>query len=278
MDLGRNAMSDNEQGALYAVDAWEKIVNNRLIPGDLVCTKKEIGIFLGENDWLVKTRDLSFAREQKWIPKRRHLMGVAQLREEASVPMMVEYFRANSERMRLCELGLVSITNGNHSIFGPISVMPDTRLENQESNFSDQWDTLMARVQPGDILFTRQTDSWQSGFIASIDDGSWSHCMVCGPNGLTRGMNVNGPETIKIDELRSRKVRVGLYRNFKAKEKDPAGVLVWLNQMQLARPNARYNFVGAFMAGVRAKLGILSGPPTPNGLIYRGNLRPIAMA
>lgn len=245
-------------------------------PGDIAIDSSytPIAVLTNGREWLHRLRPFAFHRIPYDFSNRMDLFEVMRAKDKWRIPMLLSYLAEHDSNRRLIELAFRAINIGNLSVFGPLPVMPDMNASNSSPDYDEQWTSLLTLASTGDCVFTRRTDSRLSRLIARIDDGSWSHVVSYGHDGWIADVGRGpGDLLVRIDEYRSRDIRVGLYRRYELLDR-MTNKAAYLNLLSgLASPN--YNLSSAIMAGVRAKL-MIGDLGTPNGLIYRGCLYPVA--
>jgi len=238
--------------------------------------RPEAGCLVFDNgEHWVKLSNARLVRRKRNAFERRddvRLASAVQIfrpRDRELLPRITNYFDRHAQRGRMIELGFQALLRGNMAPFRS-EMFPS--LDSSARSSSHSWDHLVSQLRSGDLLLTRNKRSKASSLIASIDDGVWSHVAYYIGNGELFEFNTDACGVKRIDRYADSQFAVAAYRSFLPLED-------WEAESQRAafvlRDN-HYSFTSALVCGIQNLLNRSDAPPTPNGLIYTGQYRPIA--
>jgi Permuted papain-like amidase enzyme, YaeF/YiiX, C92 family len=149
----------------------------------------------------------------------------------------------------------------DHPIKLPI-LRPITPAEHET-----RWNTLLNAFQKGDMIFTFDTESIVSRFIAYLDQGTWSHVGTYTGEGRISEAITSGAVERSIEAYHHPRYRLGIYRHSGSVRQIDA--VIEAARSQIGKP---YAFGKVLRLGGRMILGIWPTPGerrhvTPNMLI-----------
>jgi hypothetical protein len=132
-----------------------------------------------------------------------------------------------------------------------------------------RWTRGIRTLQKGDGIFTFDTKSTASRFIAYLDQGTWSHVGTYVGDGKISEAITSGVVQRSIEAYHNSRYRLGLYRFLHATPEQIEAFLA----AERSKVDDRYSYRKALTLGIRLALGIWpSGRArhtTPNMLITR---------
>lgn len=167
---------------------------------------------------------------------------------------VVEYFSKNIVSSRIFDLGITALLNkAPVDLFDHPLLMPDFK-KLPCVDFEQRWNRVEAVVKPGDIVFTYDTESFISKFIANLDKGAWSHVGIYVGDGYICEAITNGVVQRPITEYKNKKIRMGIYRY---KGISPEAANDFVDECK-SRIGDSYNWWGAIKLGIKMILKIES--------------------
>ena len=155
-----------------------------------------------------------------------------------------EFFTQNRRHVGLFNRGIKALLDQNASFFyhpiklpilGPVVT----------SDYEERWTKFVSDLKPGDLIFSLDTKSSMSRFIAALDHGTWSHVALYLGTGCVCEAIPGGVSERDITYYKSARYRLGAYRS--AATDQQVEQLIAFNRAQLGKP---YNYLGAIRLGV----------------------------
>jgi hypothetical protein len=187
------------------------------------------------------------------------------------------YFRIYKNNPNYFEAGIRALHAGNMQPFVECRLFPRRPFYPDENTYNECWEDFINSLRPGDSIYTVDTESRVSRFIAWSTHGTWSHVAWYTGNGMIWESTTSGIRKSSIDVYKQRRFFVGGYRHveqFGSELSSDAANGVAENHN--FRPN-RYNYLAAIKYGLRSMLGDHSHNLVPNSALFQGTLVRIAM-
>ncbi len=180
---------------------------------------------------------------------------------------VIEYFTNNIISQEIFDLGVAALANKSSiNLFRNPILMPN--FEKLPCNdFENKWRTIETVIRPGDMVFTFNK-GFVSKIIARLDNGSWSHVGIYVGGGLVCEAITSGVTKSPLKKYKENDVRIGIYRH-DGMSPDTAKNIAARCEEELGKS---YNWWGAVRLGVKMIFKIKSEIPSPNGLIFGGQL------
>lgn len=191
---------------------------------------------------------------------------------------IADYFKRHIHKPAHFEAGLRALYFGNLQPFLTGTLFPVRPSYKSDYDYDTAWNHLKTNLKPMDVVFTVDTNSMVSRFIAWATHGPWSHVAVHVNGGEIWESVLSGIRTVPIETYKGRRYWIAAYRLSAAIEKP-----ITVEQAQVAVRSHpfkmnRYNYYGALKYGLKAFLQDHSHNLVPNSNIYQGNYVLIAQA
>ncbi len=165
-------------------------------------------------------------------------------------------------------------------IIGP-DLFPDTSIRGDQDLLDASREALLRNASPGDIIFTALPRVYLSRFISRLDSGAWSHVLVVSGDGKVVDAQIDG-----VTEQDINGYLTGIHRFALCRMHIPncsSARRTWMREITIRGERGRigqsYNWLGALRAAFHSwrRLQVPEEYLTPNGLAYRGQLRPLVV-
>ncbi|MDO6693831.1 hypothetical protein Q4574_11075 [Aliiglaciecola sp. 3_MG-2023] len=176
------------------------------------------------------------------------------------------FFLENHQSPDLFHRGFSAIHKGESDYFNnPIKLPVLESKSLLEKN--DKWPILCNSIQAGDWLCTFQSKSFMSKIISAVDTGPWSHVAICSGNDTIIEATTEGCVERPLTVYEGKYIHVGLYRGNLTEQEKNESVLRARSTI-----GSKYNYKGAFIAGMQKFLDKPRYAPTPADLIIFSNV------
>jgi hypothetical protein len=184
---------------------------------------------------------------------------------------IADYFMRQIHKPAHFEAGLRALYFGNLQPFLTGTLFPVRPTYNSDDEYDSAWTLLKNSLKPMDTIFTVDTSSTVSKFIAWATHGPWSHVAVHVNEGEIWESVLSGIRTVPIETYKGRRYWIAAYRLIEAIEKpisaEKAHAVVSSHPFRLNS----YNYYGALKHGLKAFLQDHSHGLVPNSKIFQGN-------
>lgn len=226
----------------------------------------QVGIVIDENKMLIK-RKKSIV-EVKSIDSPNGQYSLRTPNSAKAAKLIVTYFKDNVMNVPLFDRGMASLVDSKRAhLFDSPLLMPKF-MDRSVNDYEEKWRAIESKAQAGDLIFTYDSHSLISKLIAGFDKGAWSHVATYMGDGMLCEAITSGVTKRNINHYKQPNIMVGLYR-FPNITEDQAKNIKAFHEKQIGKP---YNYLGVIKLALKMVLGLKSKIPTPNGIIYRGDL------
>jgi hypothetical protein len=224
-------------------------------------------------------------RDYRWF-RALHKSGLARyVALEPDDPLFGErvarFFECNGWNWRLVHLGfnaLLADASVGLEILEAGPLMPRPMPHFDLVAFELAWARLRSHATVGDRLLVYEPKEWLDRVIAGVDGGVWSHAAFVLDQDTLIDTTFEGRLVTPLTKYKDPNTTVGLYRPIDKIRRqilsDPDAYTARLKN----ECGRGYPYWWAALCGLRAYLNIQRGGPTPNGLIYRGQVTCVAWA
>jgi hypothetical protein len=230
-------------------------------------------LYLDKTGWKSKVRPISTANF-----KGLKNLEVRQFRKAEFANQIAVYFRTYRNNPCYFEAGLKALNNGNMQPFIECRLFPQRPFYIDDDAYNERWIIFAESLKPADSIYTVDTKSSLSRFIAWATHGTWSHVAWYTGNGMIWESTTSGIRNVPIEVYKQRRYWLGAYRHIDLMDT----VLSTEDQDRLAREDNRfrrdrYNYLGAIRYGFRSFIGDHSHNLVPNSAMYQGHLVRVAL-
>jgi len=241
-------------------------------------TKESPGIKTGYNQTgiFVTGNEILFCRGKKILTVkvetiRGTIVTIYEPSDRELMPNIADYFNLSRQNYRIFKLGVRALGIGNHEVFRQPIIMPLLRKYMNQDDYEHAWIEFISKLRKSDYIFTFNSKSILSRLIASIDNGSWSHCGIYLGDEEIYEMTTKGTVKKNIDAYKKMFIHIGAYRHFRMTEEKRNSI----DEYSKTLTYSAYPYLKAFILGIRTYFGLVNEDdpveiPTPNGIIYRG--------
>ena len=168
--------------------------------------------------------------------------------------------------------------NGNMQPFVECRLFPQRPFYIDDDAYNEGWAIFVQSLKPGDAIYTVDTKSYLSRFIAWATHGTWSHVAWYMGDGMISESTTSGIRTVPIEFYKQRRYWLGAYRHIQLME---AALSSEHCQNVVARDKRfrhdRYNYLAAMRYGFRSFIGDHSHNLVPNSAMFQGHLVRVAL-
>ena len=170
-------------------------------------------------------------------------------------------------------MGFKALSIKNTKVFDVPEIMPKLISNLSDEQYEERWHNITSKMQKGDAIFTFNSKSFISKFIAKLDKGSWSHVSQYIGNNEIREAISSGFVKRNIEVYKQKYIHIGVYRYLGITSEVQEKIAEFTSKFI----GYKYDYFGAISLGIRTILGLTEDSynpkdVTPNGLIYIGNL------
>jgi Orthopoxvirus protein of unknown function (DUF830). len=186
---------------------------------------------------------------------------------------IVAFCKNIKNNYRMFGLGIRALVNHNFEVFDSENIMPNFYNYLSITQYDIAWSELTSKLRKGDLIFTFNKKSRISKLIASIDNGSWSHCAIYMGQGNIFEAISKGRVVRNIEVYKNPNTHIGVYRSGVGKQSLTNDTI---NKFVNGEAGPGYGYLKAILLGMRTVL-VLNDDKfsptdvTPNGLIYSGS-------
>jgi hypothetical protein len=188
------------------------------------------------------------------------------------------YFRIYRNSPSYFEAGLKALRNGNMQPFIECRLFPQRPFYIDDNDYNERWTIFVNSLKPGDAIYTVDTKSSLSRFIAWATHGTWSHVAWYTGDGMIWESITSGIRNVSIEVYKQRRYWLGAYRHIElmdaALSEDHLDGLA-RNDTRFRRD--RYNYSCAIYYGFRSFIGDHSHNLVPNSAMFQGHLVRVAL-
>jgi hypothetical protein len=229
-------------------------------------------LYLGKRGWVRTVQHVPMARFSALRNLELRRFSQPEFGSQIAV-----YFRIYKNNPNYFEAGLKALHAGNMQPFVEGRLFPMRPFYPDEDTYNKRWEAFVNSLKPGDAVYTVDTESNISRFIAWATHGTWSHVAWYTGNGIIWESTTKGIRNISIDVYKHRRFFLGGYRHI-----DLMNTTLWSEDANRKASNHNfrensYNYFGAIKYGLKSFVGDHSHNLVPNSAIFQGNLVRIAL-
>lgn len=244
-------------------------------------SKEKLGPKTGCNQTgiFISDRDIIFVRKRK-VQKidvdelKRSKVIIQKHKDNSLIPKIINYFNNINDNYRMFGLGIRALASENFEAFNSEKIMPSFNKYSSKFEYEAAWSELISKLRKGDLIFIFNRNSWISKLIATMDNGSWSHCGIYVGEGNILETIPIGTVVRNIEIYKNKKIHFGVYRS---ETETPSLIGETINKLISEEVGPGYGYLKAIILGIRTVFGLNDDKfsptdVTPNGLIYSGSL------